>query len=52
MDAVVVEGSNESKIHERLNQIPERILSTEFLTGQGLGNEIGFWILIMHLKMS
>ena len=31
-------------IHERLNQIPERILSTEFLTGQGLGNEIGFWI--------
>ncbi|MDR0069319.1 DUF1788 domain-containing protein, partial [Acinetobacter sp. 11520] len=32
------------KIHERLNQIPERILSTEFLTGQGLGNEIGFWI--------
>ena len=31
-------------IHERLNQIPDRILSTEFLTGQGLGNEIGFWI--------
>lgn len=31
-------------IHERLNQIPERILSTEFLSGQGLGNEIGFWI--------
>ena len=31
-------------IHERLNQIPERILSTEFMTGQGLGNEIGFWI--------
>ena len=31
-------------IHERLNQIPDKILSTEFLTGQGLGNEIGFWI--------
>ena len=45
MDAVVVEGAAMSqKIHERLNQIPERILSTEFLTGQGLGNEIGFWI--------
>ena len=31
-------------IHERLNQIPAKILSTEFLTSQGLGNEIGFWI--------
>lgn len=31
-------------IHERLNQIPDKILSTEFLTSQGLGNEIGFWI--------
>lgn len=30
MDAVVVEGSNESKIHERLNQIPERILPPSF----------------------
>ena len=39
-------------IHERLNQIPERILSTEFLTGQGLGNELASGFLIMHLKMS
>lgn len=31
-------------IHERLNQIPDKILSTEFLLNQGLGNEIGFWI--------
>lgn len=31
-------------IHERLNQIPDKILSTEFLTGQSLGNDIGFWI--------
>lgn len=38
-------------IHERLNQIPERILSTEFLTGQGLGNEIGFWIFDYLLGM-
>ena len=52
MDAVVVEGSNESKIHERLNQIPERILSTEFSPVKDWANEIGFWILIMHLKMS
>ncbi len=31
-------------MHERLNQIPDKILSTEFLTGQSLGNDIGFWI--------
>lgn len=31
-------------LEERLNQIPEKILSHEFLQGQGLGNEIGFWI--------
>ena len=31
-------------LQERLNQIPDKILSTEFLSGQGLGNEIGFWI--------
>lgn len=31
-------------LQERLNQIPEKILSKEFLQGQGLGNEIGFWI--------
>lgn len=34
----------DQRLHERLNQIPDKILSTEFLSGQGLGNEIGFWI--------
>ena len=32
------------QLYERLNQIPDRILSSAFLHGQGLGNEIGFWI--------
>ncbi|WP_458734931.1 DUF1788 domain-containing protein [Zobellella taiwanensis] len=32
------------QLQERLNQIPDKILSDEFLQGQGLGNEIGFWI--------
>lgn len=31
-------------LQDRLNQIPDKILSEEFLNGQGLGNEIGFWI--------
>lgn len=31
-------------LEERLNQIPGKILSHEFLQGKGLGNEIGFWI--------
>jgi len=31
-------------LQNRLNQIPDKILSTEFLSSQGLGNEIGFWI--------
>ncbi len=34
----------EQRLQQRLNQIPERILSEKFLQGQGLGNEIGFWI--------
>ena len=34
----------DQRLQQRLNQIPERILSEEFLQGQGLGNEIGFWI--------
>ena len=29
---------------ERLNQILPRITSADFLSNQGLGNEIGFWI--------
>ncbi|WP_368448643.1 DUF1788 domain-containing protein [Cobetia amphilecti] len=31
-------------LQDRLNQISEKITSPEFLSGQGLGNEIGFWI--------
>lgn len=31
-------------LQDRLNKIPEKIVSSEFLNGQGLGNEIGFWI--------
>lgn len=34
----------DQRLHDRLNQIPEKILREEFLQGQGLGNEIGFWI--------
>lgn len=34
----------DQRLHDRLNQIPEKILSPAFLSGQGLGNEIGFWI--------
>ncbi|UIF86261.1 DUF1788 domain-containing protein [Cupriavidus sp. UYPR2.512] len=32
------------QLQNRLNQIPDKILSEEFLKSQGLGNEIGFWI--------
>jgi hypothetical protein len=31
-------------LQERLNQIPDKILSEGFLQGKGLGNEIAFWI--------
>jgi len=31
-------------LQDRLNQIPDKILSHEFLQSQGLGNEIGFWV--------
>lgn len=34
----------EQALQDRLNQIPEKILSQEFLAAKGLGNEIGFWI--------
>ena len=34
----------DQRLRERLNQIPEKILSEGFLNGQGLGNEISFWI--------
>ncbi|HDS1772216.1 DUF1788 domain-containing protein [Pseudomonas putida] len=32
------------QLQDRLNQIPDKILSEEFLKSQGLGNELGFWI--------
>lgn len=35
---------SDPRLHERLNQIPDKLLSREFLNSQGLGNEIGFWI--------
>lgn len=31
-------------LNERLNQILAKLTSTDLLTNQGLGNEIGFWI--------
>ena len=34
----------EESLGNRLNQILEKILSEEFLSSKGLGNEIGFWI--------
>jgi hypothetical protein len=33
-----------SPFNERLNQILPKLTSPDFLTNQGLGNEIGFWI--------
>lgn len=32
------------QLQDRLNQIPDKILTEEFLKSQGLGNELGFWI--------
>lgn len=34
----------DESLQNRLNQIPDKILSQEFLMAKGLGNEIGFWI--------
>lgn len=31
-------------VRERLNQIPDKMLAESFLQGQGIGNEIGFWL--------
>ena len=31
-------------LHDRLNQIPEKILSENFLRAGGLSGEIGFWV--------
>ena len=43
MDAVVVEAAMSQTIHERLNQIPERIFPPSFHRAR-TGHEIGFWI--------
>lgn len=34
----------DSHLQSRLNQVAEKITRPDFLAGQGLGNEIGFWI--------
>lgn len=40
----------EEPLQDRLNQIPGRIQSDEFLNAKGLGNEIGFWIFDYHAQ--
>src|SRR5690554_1907142 len=35
---------DDPQLKDRLNQIADKITSPAFLSGQGLGNEIGFWI--------
>lgn len=35
---------DDPELKDRLNQIAEKITRPSFLSGQGLGNEIGFWI--------
>ena len=34
----------DQRLHDRLNQIPDKILSPEFLSGKTLGGDISFWI--------
>lgn len=34
----------DQRLHERLNQIPDKILSPEFLSGKTLGGDLSFWI--------
>lgn len=34
----------DAQLQDRLNQIPEKITSDTFLSGQGLSGDIGFWI--------
>src|SRR5690606_19249807 len=34
----------DQRLTERLNQLPEKMLDNNFLTGRGLGNEVRFWI--------
>ncbi|WP_038031090.1 DUF1788 domain-containing protein [Thioalkalivibrio sp. ALE11] len=35
---------NDPHLQDRLNQVVEKITSADFLAGEGLGNEVGFWI--------
>lgn len=44
MEAKSTDLNMSRTLHERLNKIPEKIISGDFLKGQGLGNEISFWI--------
>lgn len=37
-------SDQQQQLQERLNQIPGKILSDEFLQGRGLGNELAFWV--------
>lgn len=39
-----------NSIHDRLNKIEEKIKSTKFIEGHGLGNEVGFYIFDYHPK--
>lgn len=34
----------DQRLTERLNQLPEKMLDSNFLSGRGLGNEVRFWI--------
>ncbi len=34
----------DQQLQERLNQIPEKILSNEFLEGKGVGGDLNFWV--------
>ena len=34
----------DDQLRARLNQVAEKITRPDFLAGQGLGNELGFWI--------
>ena len=37
-------SDQQQHLQERLNQIPGKILSDEFLQARGLGNELAFWV--------
>lgn len=39
-----ISSREDDQLRARLNQVAEKITRPDFLAGQGLGNEIGFWI--------